>query len=554
MRTGLIPLSVSAILVLAACGSDESVSSPTDPSLQPPVAVNVAGSGGGTAEAATMDAAAQDASAGSDDADKSTRLMPEFVGYVFEIGEGLPVLPTNSTGYHFPAGVGVDAAEVGRLADALGVAGNPEAAAADSGNQWRVGPEDGSAPALFVANDGQVSWYYSNAWATAEVAGCGVSGSEGATIDADATGGVAVDVDPQEPTIDTTNADQPISIGDCATPEPPAGVPTADEAVAKANELLTALGEDPAAFELETYADEWSASVTAYTTVDGMRWPIVLGFGFGAEGALQWANGSIAEPVASGPYPLIDVDAAIARLTEQNGMWGYGGVDVLTVDARGTEMTSGEVTSGGVTSGGVASGGVAPADQSVTPELKPGETPVDDGQTLPAPDDGSTTPPVEPLVSTLVDVKADLWWVWDADGSVWFLPAYTFTDTDGNTFTVPAVTDEFMIVVEPTVGTAVEPVPAEPVDPVVVGPPTTDAGVGVPADPSTDPTAPDATGLDALVGSSLQEFEKAALRYGFATRVARQDGVDLSVTMDYSDSRVNVAVKGDIVAEIISIG
>ena len=42
-------------------------------------------------------------------------------------------------------------------------------------------------------------------------------------------------------------------------------MPTADEATAKANELLAALGEDPAAFELETYADEWNASVTAYT-------------------------------------------------------------------------------------------------------------------------------------------------------------------------------------------------------------------------------------------------------------------------------------------------
>jgi hypothetical protein len=36
--------------------------------------------------------------------------------------------------------------------------------------------------------------------------------------------------------------------------------------------------------------------------------------------------------------------------------------------------------------------------------------------------------------------------------------------------------------------------------------------------------------------------------------VTRQDGVDLPVTMDYSDSRVNVAVKDDLVVEIMSIG
>ena len=52
----------------------------------------------------------------------------------------------------------------------------------------------------------------------------------------------------------------------------------------------------------------------------------------------------------------------------------------------------------------------------------------------------------------------------------------------------------------------------------------------------------------------LPEFEEIAKRYGFTTRVARQDGVDLAGTADFSDSRVNVAVKGDVVTEILSIG
>ena len=103
---------------------------------------------------------------------------------MFEAGEGLPALPTNSTGYHFPAGATVDAAEVAHVAAALGVEGEPQAAAADSGGQWQVGPDDGSAPALFVADDGQLSWYYSTAWATAAVEGCAVSGSAGSSTDA----------------------------------------------------------------------------------------------------------------------------------------------------------------------------------------------------------------------------------------------------------------------------------------------------------------------------------------------------------------------------------
>jgi len=157
MRNPLFPLSVCAILVLAACGDDDSVSSPTDPTLQPPVAVNVAGSGGGTADAGALGRVAQSETAVATDTDMSTGLMPAFGGYVFEVGEGLPALPTNSTGYHFPAGVDVDATEVARVADALGVEGEPVEVPSDAGNPttWRVGPDDGSAPALFVSNDGQ---------------------------------------------------------------------------------------------------------------------------------------------------------------------------------------------------------------------------------------------------------------------------------------------------------------------------------------------------------------------------------------------------------------
>jgi hypothetical protein len=200
-------------------------------------------------------------------------------------------------------------------------------------------------------------------------------------------------------------------------------------------------------------------------------------------------------------------------------MWSVGGGDVLAVDAQEAE---------------------APA----APDEVARDRTTDDVQTLPAPTDDSAVPTTsEPVVATLVDVKADLWWVWDADNSVWLLPAYTFTDTEGNVFTVPAVTDEYMIIVEPTI----EPQPAEPVDPVVVDPPTSDPATsgGATADPAV---------LDEFVGVPLPEFEEMAKRYGFTTRVARQDGVDQPMTIDFSESRVNVAVEGDVVTEIVSIG
>ncbi len=237
-----------------------------------------------------------------------------------------------------------------------------------------------------------------------------------------------------------------------------------------------------------------------------------------AEGALIWANGTLAEPVATGPYPLVDLDAAIARLSDQNGMWGYGGGDVLAVDAKA-------------------------AEEAATDEVARDRT-ADDVQTMPEPiDDGTDPPTAEPVVATLVDVKADLWWVWDADGSVWLLPAYTFTDSNGNAFTVPAVTDEFMIVVEADDRAA--------------------ARTGARRAGRSGRRRPaDLRDVGRAAGSDRSSTSSSACRwtssrrwpseYGFTTRVARQDGVDQPMTMDYSDSRVNVAVEGDIVTEIVS--
>jgi hypothetical protein len=37
-------------------------------------------------------------------------------------------------------------------------------------------------------------------------------------------------------------------------------------------------------------------------------------------------------------------------------------------------------------------------------------------------------------------------------------------------------------------------------------------------------------------------------------RVVRQDGVDLAVTADFSESRINVAIDNGAVTEVISIG
>jgi hypothetical protein len=136
-------------------------------------------------------------------------------------------------------------------------------------------------------------------------------------------------------------------------------------------------------------------------------------------------------------------------------------------------------------------------------------------------------------VATLVDVRADLWWAWDDDGSVWLLPAYTFTDTEERVFTVPAVTDEFLIIPEPTL---VDPMPVEP----------------LPAEPPAE--VPEPGDQYGIVGRSVDEAATVLDAEGLTLRVVIEDGEALAVTEDFSTSRVNVEVADGVVVAVVSVG
>jgi hypothetical protein len=147
------------------------------------------------------------------------------------------------------------------------------------------------------------------------------------------------------------------------------------------------------------------------------------------------------------------------------------------------------------------------------------------------------TVPVEPTteVATLVDVRADLWWAWDEDGSVWLLPAYTFTDTEGRVFTVPSVTEEFLIITEPVL---VDPLPLEP----------------VPVDPAPSPDEVPEPDHSYVVGLGADDAAAQLAASGFTMRVVIDDGTALAVTEDFSSTRVNVEVADGIVVAVVSIG
>jgi hypothetical protein len=281
----VLPAAFAVMSLITACGSEEpgatgdTIRPPGDELLAPTPIRAVGGSAPG-ANSAT-------AEAGSPDIATDMSMPFQLIEYVLgDVGE----LPTNTTGYLFPAGATVEASRVAAVAAALGVSGAVVAGSTDMGSSWQVGPTDGSAASLTVGSDAQLGWWYNAAW-----------DAQGRTVEACA---VTVDTDGNE-------------TSDCPEPEPPAGILAADEAEQRARDLLTAMGEDPAAFEYEVFADDWFASVSATKPIDGIASPLAWGFGFGENGVLQYANGSFAVPEAVGPYPLIGLDDAFARLQDQ---------------------------------------------------------------------------------------------------------------------------------------------------------------------------------------------------------------------------------------------
>lgn len=515
----LAALAAVAALTLAACGgADDDVGGADDApidtaasttvgsdgdGLRAPEPVEVVSGGGGdgalgaTAETSSLDVATSD-----------MRIDPRSVEYV--LGDGDLTLPTDDTGYVFDAATEPSADDAARIAAAFGVDGEPVLVDQGFTSSWRVGPEDGSTPTVWVNDDAQLSWNYNAPWlAEAAVEPCVL------TTDPDGT---------QRET--------------CEEPTPPTGVPTADEAEQRAREILTALGTDVDGLTFETYADEWFASVSATVDVGGRtdhtRW---WNFGFGGEGVLQYAGGSLAEPEAVGPYPLVDLDTAVDRLREGffGGFGGFGGIaETAVAETVAVESVDGEP--------------VEPADSGVAEE-----PPVD---TL-APAETMPVEPIEsgePHVFTLVDVEPDLWWAWDADGSAWLLPAYRFIDDQGGWHVVPAVTDEFLIVVEPDDLPEPEPLPAPEPQPVEAEPePEPEAPDAVDVRPGTDPEVAAAI-FEEYVGLSIEEFTAVAEEFGYSVRVAVQDGESLALTADFIETRVNVAVDGPRVVAVEFIG
>ena len=493
-----------AVLGLSACGDAAN----TTTSGKAPAVIRI-----GSAQGAPN--AAPSAMGGAAETADAKMMMPW--GEITHVYDGaFADLGATAPAWLLPANPTVDAAKVQALAAAFGVEGEVRTLPAEQGGGWQVGSADYTGASITVGTDGMISWWYNPDPSVfpAPVA------CEGASV-----GGVAVDpaVDPSgaavtpETVAPEATVPTDVTVPDCPAPLPPAGVPSKDDAIARAEDLFGSLGYDMSQYELEAYADEWGANVTAFRLLNGVRSPLSLSVGFGGGGAVTWASGSLAEPQAAGDYPLVDGATALARLNDRSGKWGWFGGGVMYA------------------SGGAAVRGVATVDAATTPAPEPAPTDTNVvAQPMPAPVDSVPAP--EPITITLNSMTLDITMVWGDDGTVYLLPAYTFGSADNGNYTIVAVDESLLDLPDPV---AVDPAVTEP----------------MPVE-TTPAVAPEITADQAavLVGMSLDDATVAAEANGWLLRVSTLDGQAQPLTMDYLTNRVNVSVQDGSVVGIDNIG
>jgi hypothetical protein len=457
---------------LASCG-DPSTTSTTAPLADKPTVIELA-NGQWTASGAATPAAAA--------ADASTESKIAYLGTTEFVYDGeLPALDGPAGSWFFAPGQKADVDRIAKLAASLGVVGDVRTLPDEQGGGWAVGPEDYSAAVLTVGSDGMLNWYLSPAptvgvgYACAEsvvaIDSTGAVGSGGATeaappVTTSVVAGTAPGAVPAPDVLPTDVTAPGVVTPDCQPPDPPAGVPTKDEALAKAKELFAEWGYDVNSFQFdEAYADQWGASVNASLVLNGMKAPVMLSVGFGENGSITYASGYLADPQRGDDYPTIGAAAGLERLKSQQNQYVtmYGGVAMGAPD--------------GIAAKGVATGiGIAPAIAPCEPEATSNNcAPVN----------------VDPIMVTLNSVKADLTMVWAADNTIWLLPAYTFGTADGGMYSVVAVEDAYIHQADPSVDTTVQ-----VGGPGVVPVPETVVPLGAPTTtPVGDPVATDAAAL-----------------------------------------------------------
>ena len=445
-------LVIATVAVLAGRGGQELVKLPV-------------GSGGA--------AGAEDAASTSA---RSAMLAPEFGGVEYRVGT-LPDLPSSAPAYRLPATT--TEADVRRLAAVFGLDG----AVRQEEGGWvlRAGDRE-----LRVERSPGLPWYLGTVCpeqpvpsdppvdkiaVACGVAGGGVAGSSGA-VDLyapsrpapDSVTPVAVAPDPSAPPCAGGTADcasvaptepapapAPFPVPAPEPPPRPADLPTKEAAERLARDLFTRLGVGTEGFALEDGWATWEARIEP--RVDGLPvFGLWHSLSVGPKAEVVRANGFLGRPDRIGDYPLVGLEKGIERLRGDVGIGPRPLVaeDVETLRRQDEQSAASAAGSAGVAAGekplpgDAGSAGADCSDPTVTCSPPPD---------APVPPDAPPTvrpEPVEPpppVVRTITGAHLALMQV-DAV----LVPVYVFEfDEGGESFPVPAVTDEWLEAQAPSV-------------------------------------------------------------------------------------------------------
>ena len=485
MRKILVPaFAVFALFAVSSCGDDPDASGP------PILVLSAADAGGWSASAP----AASDMST----AEGMDEKMMWGFQQNFTAAVDLPALDSDAPSYTLTAG---DAStdSMNALKTAFGVTKDFVAQDVNQGGGYLSGNYDGTTPTLYVSSDAMHYWSYSPAWDQSSMS------SSGCVMVDPPIASDAPTIDPAAPTIAPDG-------GVCAEPVAPENVPTKAEAEALFAKTISALGVKSNNLILDSYADEWSASVTGYLKIDGVRSPLSWSIGYGADAAITWASGVFADVQDGASYPRIGTAAAIERLnSQQAGNWG-----------------------GPMVRGGVAYDTAVASDVEAAVTTEPASSDVV-AETYPVTD--APAPEIQEV--SIVGVEEELVTLYGADGSIYLVPGYTFIAAEdeygyAGRYTVSALPDEYMQVTD-----AVDAVPATDV-------PVSDTAVAPAVDPAVDPDMSVAQDVaKSVLGMSEAEATKTAEAKGLSVRVGSRDGEDFPLTMDYRTDRVTLTVIAD---------
>ena len=507
MKKILIPaLTVFALFAVSSCGDDPDASGP-------PILVLSAANGGGSSASAP---------AASDTAGADEKMMWNYQQH-FTAAVDLPALDSDAPSYTLTAG-DASADSLNALKAAFGVTKDFVAQDANQGGGYLSGNYDGTTSTLYVSSDAMHYWSYSPAWDQSSMSSSG-----------------CVMVDPpiasDAPTTDAAAPTIAPDGGVCAEPVAPENVPTKAEAEALFTTTVTALGINSNDLTLDSYADEWGANVTGYLKIDGVRSSLTWSIGYGADAAITWASGVLADVQSGASYPRIGTTAGLERLnSQQNGTWG--GPMVRGGIAYDAPMAS---------SAGVASGSAVEVTPStdVPIEATAATIPVPNSDVVATDEIVTDVPAVDapaPEIQevSIVSVEEELVTLYGADGSIYLVPGYTFIaakDENGyaGRYTVSALPDEYMQVTDAVDVAPMTEVPA-------TAAPVPETGTGAAVEPIALITQADA---DTLVGLSESDATKTVESKGWVVRIGSRDGENFPLTMDYRPDRVTLTVVSD---------